>query len=302
MGMKQRKKPEPMQLTEEQIFAKARELGDEWLSTFDVTGDYSLDAIEAALQNRTGPNGEDVKIYVARDPAQAVELLNVGAAENRGTLTDEEVATELSNAHNCVWDYYWMAFYESAAQAAGIDNYMTNQTLLPAFQVGLGYLINMGNFMVAVARPEAHLDPDRELHSETGPAVVWGDSIKQYFWHGTEIPSEFIEDKEHLTAAVALGQDNQELRRCACEILGWANILRELDARTIDKHPDPEIGTLVAVDLPESPNEKFLLVKCGTGRDFAIPMPEHVKTAIEAQHEIYPHIPIEAFEKRQARA
>ena len=42
------------------------------------------------------------------------------------------------------------------------------------------------------------------------------------------------------------------------------------------------IGNLVEVDIPQIGREKFLKVVCGTGRQFAIPVPPEMKTALEA--------------------
>ena len=36
------------------------------------------------------------------------------------------------------------------------------------------------------------------------------------------------------------------------------------------------------LDIPDIGREKFLKVKCGTGREFAIPVPPDMKTALEA--------------------
>jgi hypothetical protein len=87
-----------------------------------------------------------------------------------------------------------------------------------------------------------------------------------------------------LTPTIALKQSNVELRRAACEILGWANILRSLKAKTIDRDADSEIGELVEVKLPDLPAKaKFLCVRCGTGREFAIGIPPHITKALDAQ-------------------
>jgi hypothetical protein len=74
-----------------------------------------------------------------------------------------------------------------------------------------------------------------------------------------------------------------ELRRAACEILGWTRILQELGARTIDEDGDPEIGTLVHVTLPDVGPARFVRVRCGTGREFAVCVPPTTKTALEGQ-------------------
>lgn len=75
---------------------------------------------------------------------------------------------------------------------------------------------------------------------------------------------------------------NVEQRRAACEIVGWHSILRELHARVIDSNTDPQIGTLLECDIPNSGKERFLQVQCGTGRSFALPVPREVRTALEA--------------------
>jgi hypothetical protein len=280
------------------VLDRARALGDEFLAAWDG-GKVSPnpDAVRAALRGRRGPTGHFVRTIVVRCPKEAHEALK----ELARTATPEE-RTEIANASQCIWDYYFMAFYESAARAAGIDHYLVNQSLLPAFAAGCAYIINLHDVIVAVCAPEVKKRDDQlRVHCENGPAIVWGDT-KRYFWHGTEVPSEWIEDTASLTPKIALGQRNTELRHAACEIIGWARILELTNARVLDEHPDPQIGRLVVTDLPGSSGARFLLVKCGTGRDFAIPVPREVNTAVEAQCAIYPHLKPEHFEQRQARA
>ena len=114
-------------------------------------------------------------------------------------------------------------------------------------------------------------------------AVEYSDGWGVSAWHGTRVPHEWIADRGSLTAKTALAWGNIEQRRAACEIIGWSKILRELDAKTIDADGDPEIGELIEVDLPDSGRERFLRVLCGTGREFALPVPPNVTTAIDAQ-------------------
>jgi hypothetical protein len=124
-------------------------------------------------------------------------------------------------------------------------------------------------------------DGEGLLHCDTGPSVRYPDGFSVYSWHGVLIPSEWIEQKETLTADVALTWANIEQRRCAAEILGWEKILQELSPVVVDQDT-PDIGTLYQVDLPDSPNEKFLKVLCGTGRTFVLSVPPEMKTALEA--------------------
>jgi hypothetical protein len=59
-------------------------------------------------------------------------------------------------------------------------------------------------------------------------------------------------------------------------------VLEELEAKLIDSHPNPEIGDLYEVDLPDSGTERFLKVLCGTGRSFALPVDPTCNTALQA--------------------
>ena len=126
------------------------------------------------------------------------------------------------------------------------------------------------------------MDEQNRLHSEIGPSIEYADGFSVYSWHGVRIPAEWINNKASLTPKVALTWENMEQRRVACEIVGWARILRELNSTVVDMDDDPMIGILVEVDIPEIGQEKFLKVLCGTGREFALPVPPNMTTALEA--------------------
>ena len=113
-------------------------------------------------------------------------------------------------------------------------------------------------------------DDQRRLHGERGPAIEYEDGYSLYAWHGLRIPAEWIIDKTHLTPQIALTWQNVEQRRCACEILGWNNVLEHpsLNPKIIDRD-EPHIGTLIEVDLPDAPKQRFIKFQCGTGRWFA---------------------------------
>jgi len=148
-----------------------------------------------------------------------------------------------------------------------------------------GFRVMHKEFCLVCDFPEIILtDEQNRPHCETGPSHRWRDGWSLYHWHGTRIPSEWIEDKASLTAKVALSQSNMEMRRAACEIIGWSKILADLSAKTIDSDPDPQIGDLIEVSLPDLREPaRFLRVKCGTGREFSIGIPPHITKALDAQ-------------------
>ena len=137
---------------------------------------------------------------------------------------------------------------------------------------------------IIIDRPShIHMDENNVLHAEDRPSILYRDGFAVYSWHGQQVPRDWIMNKESLTPEMALGQENTEMRRAACEIIGWNKILEKLNYRLIEEDDDPMIGRLVEVDLPDAGAERFLMVRCGTGRDFALPVPPDMRTALAAQ-------------------
>ena len=104
------------------------------------------------------------------------------------------------------------------------------------------------------------------------------------------VPAAWIERRNELDPRIALTWPNVEQRRAAAEIIGWDRIIDRLNPTVVNMDRNPLIGTLLRVDLPDSPGEQFLRVKCGTGRTFVLGVPPEMRTAKEAQQWLYPGI------------
>ncbi len=145
------------------------------------------------------------------------------------------------------------------------------------------------DYVIVSERPTAIIfDDNKRIHSEIAPAIEFSNGEKYYYWHGTSIPANWITERHSvmgtpkLTAQEALKVVNMDQRKAACEIVGWNNIISDLNGKTIDKNKDPQIGTLIECEIPGVGKERFLRVQCGTGRTFSLIVPPTVKTAIEA--------------------
>ena len=210
-----------------------------------------------------------------------------------------------SSVRNSVWDEVgvcgygqhdasWLAFFGYFSNVVGFDCEAEKLSGLLKVSANAGWYIPCEKICLISERTSlVKKDELSRLHCETGPAVLYPDGWSIYSWHGTQIPSKWIEKKSELTPQMALTWENIEQRRAACEILGWDNVLKVLDAKTIDHDDDPMIGNLVEVDIPNIGKEKFLRVMCGTGREFAIPMPPHIMTALEGNawsFDIFPDV------------
>jgi hypothetical protein len=163
-----------------------------------------------------------------------------------------------------------------------------NETITERFKIdedlakSCGWVWWHENILAISDRPsEIHSDQDGRLHGEKGPSIAYRDGWSLYHWHGVSIPAEWVTGKPP-TAKEALTWTNVEQRRAAAEIVGWSNILAELNPRVIDEDGDEEIGTLLEADIPDSGAERFLQVRCGTSRIFCLPVPREMKTALEA--------------------
>lgn len=173
-------------------------------------------------------------------------------------------------ARTAMWPWYqaYGDFFKNVAKIEG-DWDKWDPINLDALHGGVRYTTKY--FTIIADRPETlKIDEQGRLHNETGPAVKWRDGMEQYYWHGLSVPDWWIRNKKDLSPQIALSQENAELRRCACEILGWANILSHpsLNPKVIDEDA-PHIGTIYQVDLPEAPAQWFIKYQCGTGRWFA---------------------------------
>lgn len=178
-------------------------------------------------------------------------------------------------------DAYWLAFYEFFKNN-GFESETAVLEGLWEFAKSAGWALCYEDRAIICDRPKTLKFDDRELlHCEDGPAIEFRDGFCVYSWHGVRIPGEWL--KGGVTAEIALTHPNVEQRRAACEIYGWNNILRELNARTIDKSPNPFIGELLEVNIPDIGKERFLRVKCGTSREFALPVPPDMERATQAQ-------------------
>jgi hypothetical protein len=180
---------------------------------------------------------------------------------------------------------YWIAFYRFCAEIGVIYEPSALDRLDIMHEIGLSCMwwYPRDGLIIACERPLSILMDERSrLHNATGPAVAYRDGWGVYFWHGVMVPKMWIESRNSLTAHAALTEGNMERRRAACEILGWQTVLKDIGAKVIDCDEDPEIGILLEASLPDAPHERFLKVRCGTGRTFVLPVPPTVKTALEA--------------------
>lgn len=219
---------------------------------------------------------EPTQFYLVDSPIAAIDLIK----KLDPSKSKSDIIQQMSYGNH---ESYWIGFYDYFLNEVNLEGLEILEGLSDLAKTS-GWVSFYEDVVVFQHRPVSiHFDEDNRLHCADNPAIRFRDGFSVYAWHGTQVPQEWIEDPLSLTSHIALTWKNIEQRRCACEILGWTKILEDLKAKIIDADDDPQIGTLVEVELPDIGKEKFLKVLCGTGREFAIPVPPEMKTAIEAQ-------------------
>lgn len=262
-------------------------------------------AVEAALTKHLAALGLPPQPFrwfaSAKDGYAAAESAAAGAA--RGAAWGATWGAATDAAWSAATDAAWGAAESNALSAFSCPEQARLVAIwapmVDAFTAGLWLYWITPTEIICIEQPSLHIR-DGRLHREDGPAVEWPAGEAYYFWRGTYVPQEWITDRKVLTPQAALMWPNIEQRRAACEILGWETILTQLDARVISADADPEVGTLVEVDIQDVGRERFLRVQCGTGRHFALPVPPHVKTAVDAQAWTW-GIDVETFTKPEIR-
>lgn len=195
------------------------------------------------------------------------------------------------------WWLSWQAFEGYFRQVCNLTLGKELDSAADAYaraQMASGWWWPYSTFVVACEHPTKimleEIGPQgwgsHRLHCSSGPAIEWK-NWSLYFWHGVEVPAEWIEAPNTIDPATVLQAENLEQRRAGCEIIGWVRLLESLHAKVIDEDADPQIGILYEIDLPDSPGSRILKVVCGTGRVFGIMVPPSCKTAREANASTY---------------
>jgi hypothetical protein len=92
---------------------------------------------------------------------------------------------------------------------------------------------------IVIERPASiSLDEEGNLHSATGPCLVWGDGEREYAWHGQWVSERVIERASEYTREEFLAITNTEERRAVGEIAGWENISALIGAKVVDTWTD----------------------------------------------------------------
>ena len=251
---------------------------DKWLNIGLCTDPLDRDATREAIS----------EFYISQGykPPKKIEFFDGITEGKKAGIQNKDIWAGQFSA-------YWISFYDYMYEVLNIG---IGKELLPIINVAKnsGIISFQDDFCNVIERPELIKMENGVLHNETGPSIRFRDGFEVYSWRGTRVPKEWILDKDSVDVNMALTWDNIEQRRALAEIVGWDNVIAKLKNVSVIDADDPEIGTLLEVDIPEIGRERFIRVFCGTGRQFALPVPPNTETALGAQAFLH-NIPLEEF-------
>ena len=211
-----------------------------------------------------------------------------------------------ASVYDCIYGQHeagWLAFYDFMAKEFGQEENVKPLRGLMALARSCGWAAPYENIAYLSERHTTlKRDPQGRLHAVDGPAVAYPDGWSVYAVRGVRVPGEWITDKANLDPRRALTEPNIEQRAAIATILGWDKVMAQLTPRVIDdrtqdmqsllamiKDGHHDVGRLVAVDLPDEGEARFLEVVCNAHIDEKryVRVPPTMRTALEASRWTY---------------
>lgn len=267
------------ELTEEQKAAFSTYV-KKWIdigtNTDELNVEKSLAALKLAYEQANLPFPDKHEVYDS--PKAAIDAMK--------EKYDIDIVPDnfIFGAH----DAHWLSFFNYFDEMCGITEC---KKLNPFMELAkhCGWVLTFDELVVLTHKPcSIKWDDEMHTHSEDSYAIEYRDGYGIAIWHGTRVPEEWILDRSSITPEVMLHWENVEQRRCACEIIGWAEVIKHLNAKVINKDADPTIGTLLEVDIPEIGVERFLVaLDPNVGKEVGLSVPNEMETALEANSWTY---------------
>jgi hypothetical protein len=157
------------------------------------------------------------------------------------------------------YDAGWIAFYDFFQRIGKLPTDNKEFEALKSMALsGVWATILFDKLVVVIARPNTvKLDERNRLHCADGPAVAFDDGSLYFFWHNTRVTKKIIMTPEKLTAQEINAERNSEVVRAIVEKLGWAEFMKRIEVKLVDKWFDT--STKLHYELYDFKNRRFEL-------------------------------------------
>lgn len=218
---------------------------------------------------------------------------NLGVNFSRGNLWDNLRSNLWYNLRSNVWDNIWDNLWDSLCDNLGYKAFVSTPfnggqevywIAWGLFAEHIGCKIDKSDHLHAYAdycktsgwgyfykgfafvsdRPDLIVrNSNGRLSNDKGPAIRFRDGYSVYAFNGTNIPAEWITQRDTIDPAIILADKSVERRAAGLNAIGFARALDRLDWRVIDSEPNPEHGELIGIKFPGLPEEEWALkIEC----------------------------------------
>jgi hypothetical protein len=181
----------------------------------------------------------------------------------------------------------WFGFYDYF-QKIGVVKHKPYDEWRDYISAGVWNTDWFENFVILTRLPtKTLLDERGRLHSLDAGAVQWADGLDNHFIHGVGFDQPIWRSvaKREISAKAAITLPNAEQRTVACTVLGYDTIIKELNAKKVDKLVRNSLHySLYEIDLKDDRvPAKFIQVECATtGKETILRVDPQVKHCDEA--------------------
>jgi hypothetical protein len=124
----------------------------------------------------------------------------------------------------------------------------------------LGLIYTFDDICLVSKKPiEIHINKDKVLHCETGPAISYEDGFSVYSLNGVRMKKEYVVTPwDEMDPVIIVKEKNAEVRRELVRKIGIERIIDKLGAKVLDKDGDYE---LLLLDLKDGRHRPYLKMK-----------------------------------------
>ena len=132
-------------------------------------------------------------------------------------------------------DAGWISFYDYFREIGIVEHEQFDQ-YEDYISSGACYSLFFDGLAIICEPPvDIKRDGQNRLHCPDGPAVLWRDGYKNYFWHGVSAPDKLLETPEQITRDDFIREQNAEVRRAYMEKLESGRFFQLMDMDIIDR-------------------------------------------------------------------
>lgn len=217
---------------------RIKELTDEQVAALEEYYDWGVKVGLMTLADAKEPNRKEKirdllnEMYQQKkfDPPKEVVWVK-GPIEAHEVLEKYQIPTDVRR-DPCYGSHEspWLALYLAYRHVVGfVEETEELQPLTKLAELGMCWFWPCSNVCIICDLPHIlSLDNNGQLHSENGPAVLFGDGWKRYAWHGVLVDEDIILHPEKITLDRIRAEQNVEMARVLTDRYGRDRYVSDL--------------------------------------------------------------------------